>query len=228
MKRFTYLLVGVLGIAVLAGACASTQQRGLDLVTRAVQASGGAVALGGVKTISEQGTVKQWDRTVRGGGGEMRIQRVHLEAGTLGSRATRSTGSDFHTPRPHLQFSEIVPDPPAMSPAGTATAHQQARSRIPPRIRFPPAVAAVQRELLRTPPLVPGCSIIREPLRCRWHHRRWLVPTRRRLPCRHQTLTVMFDRPRLPARIRTLDYDSSWRRHLRPRLSAARGWGRWP
>ena len=41
MKRFAYLPVAILSIAALVGACASMQQQGLDLVTRAVQASGG-------------------------------------------------------------------------------------------------------------------------------------------------------------------------------------------
>ena len=73
MKRFTFLLAASMSIAALAGACASTQQRGVDLVTRAVQASGGPVALGAVKTISQKGTVKQWEPEQSAvAGGEMR------------------------------------------------------------------------------------------------------------------------------------------------------------
>jgi hypothetical protein len=143
MKRFTYLLVGVLAIAVLAGACASTQQRGLDLVTRAVQASGGPVALGGVKTISEKGTVKQWEPEQSAvAGGEMRFSNEStIDAVT--DVATRTTRIDwvrnYHYPAPRtFTFSEIV-TPTAGYVAGVDSngAPSRARSRIPPRIRCP-------------------------------------------------------------------------------------------
>ena len=90
MKRFAYSLVGALALTALVGACASTQQQGLDLVTRGVQASGGPVTLGGVKTISEKGTVKQWDpEQSAAAGGEMRRSLALIS--TLASISAGST-----------------------------------------------------------------------------------------------------------------------------------------
>src|SRR5262249_1810882 len=60
-------------LVVLVG-CATTSQRGQDLVGRSVQAMGGADALGGVKTMMIKGTARQWEpeqSTVAGG--EMRL-----------------------------------------------------------------------------------------------------------------------------------------------------------
>jgi len=54
MKRAGMLLA----IALIVASCATTQPRGQELVSRAVQALGGADTLAGVKTLSVEGTVR--------------------------------------------------------------------------------------------------------------------------------------------------------------------------
>jgi len=221
MKRFTYLLVGALGIAVLAGACASMQQRGLDLVTRAVQASGGAVALGGVKTISEKGTVKQWEPEQSAvAGGEMRFSNEStIEAVT--DVATRTTRIDwvrnYHYPAPRtFTFSEIV-TPTAGHVAGVdsnARTKQSQESNPPAHTMSGVRMAAVQRELLRSSPLL-VLEMFKNPanLSAVGDISVGGGVTHPAVDYRagDQIFTVMFDRATgLPARIRTLDYDSVW------------------
>src|SRR5262249_15255412 len=57
MKRALFLL----GIALLVASCATVHTRGRALVTRAVQAIGGADRLAAVKTVSLKATTKQWE-----------------------------------------------------------------------------------------------------------------------------------------------------------------------
>ena len=60
MKRIALLLA----VTLVAASCTTTtsqQPQGQDLVNRAVQAVGGADALARVKTITVQGTVRQWE-----------------------------------------------------------------------------------------------------------------------------------------------------------------------
>ena len=70
MKRASMLLA----VFLVAVACATMQPSSQDLVSRAVQATGGADALTGVKTLSVKGTVRQWEpEQSMAAGGEMRF-----------------------------------------------------------------------------------------------------------------------------------------------------------
>src|SRR5881628_2626738 len=88
MKRAMWVFV----VALVVASCATTSQRSQDLVSRAVQAMGGADVLAGVKTFSVKGTVRQWEpeQSVLAGG-EMRLANDStFEAVTdVGARATR-------------------------------------------------------------------------------------------------------------------------------------------
>ena len=57
MKRAALLFA----IVLVVGSCATVQQRGRELTTRAVEAVGGADKLAAVKTLSVKATVKQWE-----------------------------------------------------------------------------------------------------------------------------------------------------------------------
>ena len=57
MKRAAPLLVLLLFVA----SCATMGGAGSTLVSRAVEAAGGADALGGVKTVYEKGTARYWE-----------------------------------------------------------------------------------------------------------------------------------------------------------------------
>lgn len=220
MKRFAYLLVAALSIAALAGACASTQQQGLDLVTRAVQASGGPVALGGVKTISEKGTVKQWEPEQSAvAGGEMRYanESTMVSVTDVASRTSRIDWvRNFQYPAPRtFTFSEIV-TPTAGYVAGidsNGRTKQSQESNPPAHTMSGLRMAALQRELLRGSPLL-VLEMFKNPASLAAVGDITVggvaypaVDYR----AGDQTLTVMFDRGTgLPARIRTLDYDNIW------------------
>ena len=220
MKRFAYLLVGALALTALVGACASTQQQGLDLVTRAVQASGGPVTLGGVKTISEKGTVKQWDpEQSAAAGGEMRYagESTVTSVTDVASRTTRNDWvRNFQYPAPRtFTFSEIV-TPSAGYVAGidsNGRTKQSQESNPPAHTMSGVRMATVQRELLRASPLL-VLEMFKNPASLAAVSDisvGGVAYPAVNYRTGDQTLTVMFDRATgLPARIRTLDYDNIW------------------
>src|SRR3989441_4974252 len=109
MKRAGMLLA----IALIVASCATTQPRGQELVSRAVQALGGADTLAGVKTLSVKGTVRQWEpEQSMVAGGEMRFacESTFAAVTDVGARATRiGWVRNFAYPAPRtFTFSEIV------------------------------------------------------------------------------------------------------------------------
>src|SRR6267378_1165429 len=110
MKRAGLLLAVVL----IATSCATTSPpQGQDLVTRAVQAVGGADALAAVKTLSVEGTVRQREpEQSMAAGGEMRFAcaSTFVFASDVASGATRIDWvRNFQYPAPRtFTFSEIV------------------------------------------------------------------------------------------------------------------------
>ena len=220
MKRFAFLLVASMGIVALVGACASMQQGGVDLVTRAVQASGGPVALGGVKTIAQKGTVKQWEpEQSAAAGGEMRYANEStVDAVTdVASRTTRIDWvRNYFYPAPRsYTFSEIV-SPEAGYVAGidsTGRTKQSLESNPPAHTMSGLRLAASQRELLRSSPLL-VLEMLKNPASVAAVGDITVGgATYPAVDYRagDQTLTVMFDRATgLPARVRSLDYDNVW------------------
>src|SRR5262245_19532309 len=100
-------------LSLAVGSCATSPQRNVDLVNRALDAMGGADSYAKVKTISVKGSWKQWEPEQSfAPGGEMRhANDARFE--TVADYATRSARvdwvKDFAYPAPRtFKFSEIV------------------------------------------------------------------------------------------------------------------------
>ncbi|MGH7390995.1 MAG: MBL fold metallo-hydrolase [Candidatus Rokuibacteriota bacterium] len=221
MRRVVFPLV----ISMLVVSCATTQDRSPDfarptpdLVSRAVQALGGSDALAGVRTLSMKGTVRQWEpEQSRVAGGEMRF------AGASTFAAVTDTGRSvtridwvrklaYPTPRT-FTFSEIV-TPEAGYVAGIdsdARTRQSLEAKPPAHAMSGLRLAAARRELRRASPLLllelqkhPDRVSPVEPVTIGG-----VAHPAVDYRAGDQTFTVMFDDVTgLPARVRTLDYDS--------------------
>ena len=218
MKRIALLLA----VTLVAASCTTTSQQpqGKDLVNRAVQAVGGADALARVKTITVQGTVRQWEpEQSMDAGGEMRFAcaSTFTLASDVASGATRVDWvRNFQYPAPRtFTFSELV-----TSDAGyvagidsNGRTKQSLDSTPPAHTMSGPRLATSQRELRRGSTLL-LLEMQKNPDR--------VSPTADvtvgtttypavNYRAGDQTFTVMFDRTNgLPARVRTLDYDNIW------------------
>jgi glyoxylase-like metal-dependent hydrolase (beta-lactamase superfamily II) len=216
MKRTAF----VLAIALVLVSCATMQPRGQALVSRAVQALGGADALAGVKTLSTKGTVRQWEpEQSSAAGGEMRFacESVFEAVTDVGSGATRVDWSrKFAYPAPRsFTFTEVV-TPTAGYVAGidsNGRTKQSLESKPPAHAMSGLRLAATQRELRRGSAVL-LLEMLRNPDRVTAAGD--VTVAGAAYPAvdyraGDQTLTVMFDRTTgLPARIRTLDYDNIW------------------
>jgi glyoxylase-like metal-dependent hydrolase (beta-lactamase superfamily II) len=216
MKRAAVLLA----IALVLMSCATMQQRSQDVVGRAVQAAGGADKLAGIKTVSEKGTVRQWEpeQSVTAGG-ELRFacESTFEAVADAGSRATRIDWvRKFAYPAPRtFTFTEIVtPEVGYVAGIDSNGRTKQSLDSTPPAHTMSGLrLAASQRELRRLSPLL-LVDMQKNPDRVSSVGDAKVAgvayPT---VDYRagDQTFTVMFDRGTgLPARIRTLDYDNIW------------------
>src|SRR4249919_199340 len=109
MKRIPFLLA----LALIVVSCASMQSADQSLVSRAVQAEGGADALGAVKTLSMKGTMRQWEPEQSAvAGGEMRLANdsTFEAVADVGAGAVRTDWvKKFAYPAPRtFTFTEIV------------------------------------------------------------------------------------------------------------------------
>ena len=216
MKRAAF----VLAIPLVVVSCATMEQRSQNLVSRSVQAIGGAATLTGVRTISVRATVRQWEpEQSMVAGGEMRFAcESTVEAVTdVGRRATRLTWvRKFAYPAPRtFTFSEIV-SPEAGYVAGidsNGRTKQSLESKPPAHAMSGLRLAASQRELQRGSSLL-LLEMLRNPDRVSFAGE--VTVDTVSYPAvdyraGDQTFTVMFDPGTgLPARIRTLDYDNVW------------------
>ena len=216
MKRAAFLLA----LSVVVVSCATTQPRSQDLVSRAVQAMGGADALAGVKTLSVKGTARQWEpEQSMTPGGEMRFanEATFTAVTDVGARTTRIDWvRKFAYPAPRtFTFSEIV-TADAGYVAGidsNGRTKQSLESNPPAHAMSGLRLAASQRELRRASSLL-FLEMLRNPDRLSSPGDVTVggvaypaVDYR----AADQTFTVLFDRATgLPARIRTLDYDNVW------------------
>ena len=206
-------------VSLIAAACAS-MSGGPSLVARGVQAQGGADALASVKTVSQKATVRYWEpEQSAGAGGEMRFanESALVMDTDVAGRATRMDWvRKFEYPAPRTYtFSEI-----ATAEAGYVAGidssgrnKQNLESNPPAHSMSGLRLAATQRELLRTSPLL-LLEMSRNPDRVAAASdvtvggTSYPAVTYR---AAGQTFTVMFDRTSgLPARVRTLDYDNIW------------------
>jgi hypothetical protein len=147
----------VLALVLIAASCATTSPpQGQDLVKRAVQAVGGADVLAGVKTLSEEGTVRQWEpEQSMAAGGEMRFANAStfVFLSDVANGATRIDWvRNFQYPAPRsFTFSEIV-TPEAGYVAGidsNGRTRQSLDSNPPAHSMSGLRLAASQRELRR-------------------------------------------------------------------------------
>jgi glyoxylase-like metal-dependent hydrolase (beta-lactamase superfamily II) len=218
MKRSAMLLA--VAVALVTMSCATMGGRGPDLVSRAVQASGGAETLAGVKMISTRGTVKMWEPEQSAvAGGEMRFANEStFEAHT--DTVTRATRIDwtrkFAYPAPRtFSFSEVVTaDAGYVAGIDSNGRTKQSLDSTPPQHNMSGLrLAATQREIRRVSPLLVlemqrNASAV--------SNARDITVGGATYPAvdyrtGDQTLTVMFDSATgLPARVRSLDYDNIW------------------
>ena len=217
MKRALVLL----GISLTVASCATVHTRGRALVTRAVQAVGGADKLAGVKTLSVTATVKQWEpeqSMVPGGEPRFANESTVEAASDVSSRTTRlDIVRKFAYPAPRtFTFTEIV-TPEAGYVAGidsNGRNKQSLESNPPAHAMSGLRLAATQRERRRVSPLLVG-EMYRNPDRVSGIGDVTVggvaYPAAEYRATDDQTFTVLFDRATgLPVRIRTLDYDNIW------------------
>jgi len=219
-KRAATTLAVSLVIALIVVACASMSGGGPDLVARGLQAQGGADALTAVKTISQKATVRYWEPEQSAvAGGEMRFANestLDMVTDVAGGASRMDWVRKYEYPAPRTDtFSEIV-TADAGYVAGidsSGRTKQSLESNPPAHTMSGLRLAAAQRELLRTSPLL-LLEMSRNPDR--------VAPTRDvtvgsasypavTYQAAGQAFTVMFERATgLPARVRTLDYDNIW------------------
>src|SRR6058998_596957 len=209
-----------LAVVLIAASCATTSPQGRDLVTRAVQAVGGADALAEVKTLTVEGTARQWEpEQSMAAGGEMRFANAStfVLASDVASGTTRIDWvRNFAYPAPRtFTFSEIV-TPDAGYVAGidsNGRTKQSLDSNPPAHAMSGLRLATSQRELRRGSSLL-YLEMLKNPDRV--SSAGAVTVGGIAYPAvdyrtGDQTLTVLFDPSTgLPARIRTLDYDNIW------------------
>src|SRR2546425_8206405 len=109
MKRVMWVFVAALVVV----SCATTSPRSQDLVSRAVQAMGGAETLAAITTIAVKGSVRQWEpeqSVVAGGDMRYACESTFDAITDVGARTTRIDWvRNFAYPAPRTYtFSEIV------------------------------------------------------------------------------------------------------------------------
>jgi glyoxylase-like metal-dependent hydrolase (beta-lactamase superfamily II) len=216
MKRAAFPLV----LALLLVSCATLQPRERTLVSRAVQALGGADALARVKTMGVKGTVQLWEpeQSMAAGGGMRFACEATFEAITdVAREATRVDWvRKFAYPAPRtFTFSELV-TPTAGYVAGidsNGRTKQSLESNPPAHTMSGLRLAATQRELRRGSPVL-LLEMLRHPERVTAAADATVGGVTHPVVdyrVGDLTLTVMFDPATgLPARLRTLDYDNIW------------------
>ena len=217
MKRALFLL----GLSLFLVSCATVHTRGRALVTRAVQAMGGADKLATVKTVSVKATVKQWEpEQSMIPGGEMRFAN-EATLDVVYDTASRAARVDivrkFEYPAPRtFTFSEIVtPDAGYVAGIDSNGRNKQSLEANPPAHAMSGLrLAASQRELRRGSTLL-VLEMYKNPDRVSGIGDVTVggvaYPAAEYRATDDLTFTVMFDRATgLPARIRTNDYDNVW------------------
>lgn len=212
-------LLAVLAMALLAS-CAGVPQAQRDRVQQAVDAMGGAEALGKVRSVTARGTAKHWEpEQSMAAGGEMRFAaestfELAMDAAAGATRMDWTKKFAYPAPRTWT-FSELVTrDGGFVYGIDSTGRNAQSQKSDPPRHAMSGLrLAATQREWRRTSPLL-MLEIFRNPAGL------YAVPDVQvggatYLAAGYRTgshdYIVMFDpATRLPARIRTLDYDTIW------------------
>lgn len=220
MKRAVTTFAISLAVSIVVVACASMQPGGGDLVAKAVQAQGGAEALGTVKTLSYKATVRQWEPEQSAvAGGEMRPANdaTVVAVTDVATQSTRVNWvKNFKYPAPRtFTFSEVVtPDAGYVAGIDSNGRTKQSREANPPAHSMSSLrLAATQRELLAASPLL-VLDMSKNPTRVTAASSVTVGGVRHPAVDYRvggHTLTVLFDPASgLPARVRALDYDNIW------------------
>jgi glyoxylase-like metal-dependent hydrolase (beta-lactamase superfamily II) len=216
MKRAVFLIAFLLTVV----SCATMREQSRSHVDRAVQALGGADALGSIKTVAMKGTVREWEpEQSMTAGGEMRFasESTFDAVSDVGARATRIDWvRKFAYPAPRtFQFSEVVTaDAGYVAGIDSSGRTKQSQDSNPPAHSMSGLrLTTTQRELLRTSPAL-LLEMQKNPERLSAAGD--VMAGKVSYPAVDyrvggQTFTVLFDRTTaLPVRIRTLDYDNIW------------------
>src|SRR3954464_12932047 len=216
MKRL-FALSSLLVCSLALVSCATGPTKEQQLVSKAVEALGGAQALADVRTITYKGNVKQWEpEQSEVPGGEMRFANEAQVDGTIDVQARASRVDwvkNFAYPAPRtFTYSEIVTpsagyvigvdsngrnaesmkaNPPAHSMSGYRLAATQ-------RERTRGSITGLMSAMLANPDAVKPAADI--------------MVQGRSLPAgSYQNFIVAFDpQTGLPQRVRNLDYDNVW------------------
>src|SRR5687768_10211780 len=216
MKRAAFLIAFLL----TAVSCASMQQQSRSHVDRAVQALGGAEALGKIKTVATKGTVRQWEpeqSMAASGDARFACESTFDAVSDVAARTTRIDWvRNFAYPAPRtFRYTEVV-TAEAGYVAGidsNGRTKQSLEANPPGHSMSGLRLTATQRELLRASPLL-LLDMHKNPDRLSAGGD-VMVGTVSYPAVDYrlggQTFTVLFDRTSaLPVRIRTLDYDNIW------------------
>ena len=215
MKRFLWVLL--LSLAV--GSCA-TMQPPQDLVSRALDAMGGADSYARVKTIVVKGNWKQWEpeQSFAPGGEARHANDATFETvADYGTRAVRVDWvKNFAYPAPRtFKFSEVV-TPEAGYVIGreaNALNKQSASLKSPAHAMSGVRLTATQRELRRVSPLL-LLEMRNNPEKLTTHPEVAIAgvsyPAVAYNAGAYQYLVLFDPQTGLPARVRTLDYDNVW------------------
>ena len=215
MKRILWVLL----LSVFIGSCATVAPP-QDLVSRALDAMGGADSYARVKTLSVKGTWKQWEpeQSFAPGGEPRHANDATFETvADYGSRSARTDWvKNFQYPAPRtFTFSEIV-TPEAGYVIGreaNALNAQSAALKSPAHSMSGLRLTATQRELRRVSPLL-LLEMRGNPDRLSSAGEIAIAGVT--YPAVNYnagayTYTVLFDpQTGLPARVRTLDHDNMW------------------
>ena len=215
MKRVTLMLV----IPLLVAACATMQSQTQELVSRGLQAVGGADTLAGVKTYYEKGTMKHWDPEqshVPGGearfGADVTFETV-VDVTSQTAATDMSKRLAYPQPRQYTFTEVVAPEVGYVWGIDSTGRTRQSLDAKPPAYNMSSIrLATAQRELRRASPLL-LLDMHRSPDRVKSVADVTVggvaYPAVEYRPAANQTLIVMFDRTSgRPARIRTLDYDN--------------------
>lgn len=215
MKRVTLMLV----IPLLVAACATMQSQTQELVSRGLQAVGGADTLAGVKTYYEKGTMKHWDpEQSHIPGGEARFG-ADVTFETVVDVTTQTAATDmakklaYPQPRQYTFTEVVTPELGYVWGIDSTGRTRQSLDAKPPAYNMSSIrLATAQRELRRASPLL-LLDMHKSPDRVKSVADVAVggaaYPAVEYRPAANQTLIVMFDRASgRPARIRTLDYDN--------------------
>ncbi len=205
----------------LIAACAGVPTAQQDMVNGAVAAMGGADALAKVRTVAVKGTVKHWEpEQSMSAGGEMRFaaeSTFDMLADATAHAARIDWVKKFAYPAPRtFTFSEIITRDRGGYVLGidsNGRNQQSMKSNPPAHAMSGVRLATAQRELLRANPLL-MLNVHRNPSGL------YAVPDQQVGSAKYPATgykvgaydyIIMFDpATRLPARIRTLDYDTIW------------------